>query len=85
MSVLTACSPKPEPDPALPPSKQPPARPSPPVGQLFLTHAAATTFAASPLFEDFFPHHNHDGDLPPLSETPFAHERSVPASRLPAR
>ena len=32
----SACSPKPEPDPALNPSKQPPARPSSPVGQLSL-------------------------------------------------
>ena len=32
----------------------------------FLTHAAATSFAASLLFEDLSPHHNHDGDLPPL-------------------
>ena len=32
----SACSPKPEPDPALPPSKQPPAQPSSRVGQLSL-------------------------------------------------
>ena len=31
-----------------------------------LTHAAATSFAASVLFEDPSPHHNLDGDLPAL-------------------
>ena len=31
-----------------------------------LTHAAATSFAASLLFEDLSPHHNLEGDLPPL-------------------
>ena len=35
-----------------------------------LTHAAATSFAASLLFEDLSPHHNLDGDLPPLGHLP---------------
>ena len=33
-----------------------------------LTHAAASSFAASLLFEDLSPHHNLDGDLPPLGQ-----------------
>ena len=40
-----------------------------------LTHAAATSFAASLLFEDLSPHHNQDGD--PRSATSF-HTRAHP-------
>ena len=50
-----------------------------------LTHAAATSFAASLLFEDLFPHHNHDGDLPPLGHLLSHTSPPVPVSRLPAR
>ena len=50
-----------------------------------LTHAAATAFAASLLFEDLSPHHNHDGDLPPLGHFLSHTSPPVPVSRLPAR
>ena len=51
------------------------------VRSALLTHAAATSFAASLLFEDLSPHHNLDGDSPALP-TPAP---PCPASRLPAR
>ena len=50
-----------------------------------LTHAAATSFAASLLFEDLSPHHNLDGDLPALGHLLAHASPAVPASRLPAR
>ena len=50
-----------------------------------LTHAAATSFAASLLFEDLSPHHNLDGDLPPLGHLLSLTSPAVPSSRLPAR
>ena len=50
-----------------------------------LTHAAATSFAASLLFEDLSPHHNQDGDLPPLGHLLSHTSPPVPVSRLPAR
>ena len=50
-----------------------------------LTHAAATSFAASLLFEDLSPHHNLDGDLPPIGHLLSLTSRAVPSSRLPAR
>ena len=50
-----------------------------------LTHAAATSFAASLLFEDLSPHHNQDGDLPPLGHLLSHTTPPVLASRLPAR
>ena len=50
-----------------------------------LTHAAATSFAASLLFEDLSPHHNHDGDLPPLGHLLSHTSPPVSVSRLPAR
>ena len=50
-----------------------------------LTHAAATAFAASLLFEDLSPHHNHDGDLLPLGHLLSHTSPPVPVSRLPAR
>ena len=73
------------------------ARPSPPSLQAatraalvsrwsaLLTHAAATSFAASLLFEDLSPHHNLDGDLPALGHLLAHASPAVPASRLPAR
>ena len=50
-----------------------------------LTRAAATSFAASLLFEDLSPHHNLDGDLPALGHLLAHASPAVPASRLPAR
>ena len=50
-----------------------------------LTHAAATSFAASLLFEDLSPHHNQDGDLPPFGHLLSHTSPPVPVSRLPAR
>ena len=50
-----------------------------------LTHAAATSFAASLLFEDLSPHHNQHGDLPPLGHLLSHTTPPVLASRLPAR
>ena len=49
------------------------------------THAAATSFAASLLFEDFSPHHNLEGYLPPLGHLLSHKFRPVPISCLPAR
>jgi len=50
-----------------------------------LTHAAASSFAASLLFEDLSTHHNLDGDLPPLGQLLSDTSSAVPTSRLPAR
>ena len=50
-----------------------------------LTHAAASSFAASLLFEDLSTHHNLDGDLPPLGQLLSDTSPAVPTSRLPAR
>ena len=50
-----------------------------------LTHAAASSFAASLLFEDLSTHHNLDGDLPPLGQILSNTSPAVPTSRLPAR
>ena len=50
-----------------------------------LTRAAAISFAASLLFEDFSPHHNLEGYLPPLGHFLAHNFRPVPISRLPAR
>ena len=50
-----------------------------------LTHAAASSFAASLLFEDLSTHHNLDGDLPPLGQLLSDTRAAVPTSRLPAR
>ena len=73
------------------------ARPSPPSLQAattsalvsrwsaLLTHAAATSFAASLLFEDLSLHHNLDGDLPPIGHLLSLTSPAVPSSRLPAR
>ena len=46
-----------------------------------LTHAAATSFAASLLFEDLSPHQNLNGDLPPLGHLLSHTRRAVPNSR----
>ena len=54
----SACLPTPEPAPAPGHSKQPPVPLWCPGGQ-----PAATSFAASLLFEDLSPHHHLDGDL----------------------
>ena len=50
-----------------------------------LTHAAATSFAASLLFEDLSPHHNLDGALPPLGHLLSHTSPAVPSSRFLAR
>ena len=50
-----------------------------------LAHAAATSFAASLLFEDLSPHHNLDGDLPSLGHLLSLTSPAVPSSRFPAR
>ena len=50
-----------------------------------LTHVAASSFAASLLFEDVSPQHNLDGDLPPLGQLLSDSSPAVPTSRLPAR
>ena len=50
-----------------------------------LTHAAATSFAASLLFENLSSHHNQDGDLPPLGHLLSHTTPPVLVSRLPAR
>ena len=49
-----------------------------------LTHAPASSFAASLLFEDLSTHHNLDGDLPPLGQLLSDTSPAVPTSRLPA-
>ena len=60
-------------------SKQPPCSAAlVPRWSALCTHAAATSFAASLLFEELSPHHDHEEDLPPLG-----HFLSPPCRQLP--
>ena len=81
-SNFTCMLAKREPDPALHPLQAATSAALVSRWSAFLTYAAATAFAASLLFEDFY---NQDGDLPPLAHLCSHTTPPVLVSRLPAR